>query len=293
MPNMKIAVSVLIFLCLFVWNYTVEGQSPKKHKQELKRKSNDVNVKTRKENKKEDFFAEFEKPSKILNEEKFAKVEINAKDGIGMVEVSNDSGCPKCPVNSQQSKFALQNFWLQRIDTAFACACQALAAGASDDLLKALLVSLKSQQQHIKHFPATFPVPTLSDSKPVLRDWEIFGPFPVGKMEIDGDPTFQSLKFHEFPDFASYLLAMSPNTVRYSELMTEGKVVWKRQQANMNGQVDVHFQAQWNELGQGLSNTAVYEYQGWARTTAYVKVAGTYVLDCQGNSCYSFSAYKG
>ncbi len=32
----------------------------------------------------------------------------------------------------------------------------------------------------------------------VLKDWEVLGPFPVSKMEIDGDPTFQNLKFHEF-----------------------------------------------------------------------------------------------
>lgn len=39
----------------------------------------------------------------------------------------------------------------------------------------------------------------------------------------------------------------------------------------------------WNELVNGLSTTAVMEFQAWVRSNSYVSVAGTYLVSCQGS----------
>ncbi len=46
--------------------------------------------------------------------------------------------------------------------------------------------------------------------------------------------------------------------------------------------VDVHFTVNWNDVAQGLSSAAVYEFQAWARAVTYIKTAGSYIVDCQG-----------
>jgi hypothetical protein len=237
-----LVLQLLGVLCLLLFCINTTAQKPKKYQQELKSKK----PRTKKDS---DFFADFDTGNKIVNDggkgnpSAAADVEINAKDGtpiLKQVNVDEESvSSSKCPVNTNQFKYALQNFWMQRLDVAYICASQALGAGVNDELLKALLVSLKQQKQYISEFNNALAIPQLSDPKPILRDWELLGPFPVGKMEIDADPTFQSPKFLDFPDFASYILAMSSNAPRISELLTEGKVVWKKQQAGSNGQVSL------------------------------------------------------
>lgn len=46
--------------------------------------------------------------------------------------------------------------------------------------------------------------------------------------------------------------------------------------------MDVHFGAAWNDLMQGVSSSAVYEFQGWARSVTYARVNGVYSITCAG-----------
>eukprot|EP01034_Spumella_vulgaris_P025248 gene25248-31681_t len=64
--------------------------------------------------------------------------------------------------------------------------------------------------------------------------------------------------------------------------MIHGQTGWRNVQAKKTGEVDVHFSVSWNELVQALSSTAVYEFQGWARATTYVRTVGSYIINCQG-----------
>ena len=68
----------------------------------------------------------------------------------------------------------------------------------------------------------------------------------------------------------------------HSDLMPLGIVSWTNMKTNRNGQVDVKFNTNWNELIQGLSTIAIYEFQGWARTVSYIKNNGIYIISCQG-----------
>jgi hypothetical protein len=69
------------------------------------------------------------------------------------------------------------------------------------------------------------------------KSWDVLGPLPVGKMELDADPTFQfwDLKRHE--DIAAYILSLPDNYSVTSELMPEGKLTWKQFSGKQNGQV--------------------------------------------------------
>lgn len=46
--------------------------------------------------------------------------------------------------------------------------------------------------------------------------------------------------------------------------------------------MDIHFGTAWNDLVQGVSSSAVYEFQGWARSVTYARANGVYSITCAG-----------
>lgn len=236
----RLKMKVLTFILLLIAVVAL-AQKQKKHGQEVKKRSSERSKKQQDNSFFDDFLKE-EKDKGInrmnTESEKSIKAE-NEKEGSGQSIKKNGESCPQCAVSQHQAKYALQQYWMLKLDNSYACACQVLTTSPSstDEMLKALFLSLKGQRHYIPQFDATIKIPALADPKPILRDWEILGPFPVGKMEVDGDPTFQSFKYDDYEDFASYLLSMSSNAVRYSELLSEGKVSWRRLQSGASGQV--------------------------------------------------------
>ena len=131
--------------------------------------------------------------------------------------------------------------------------------------------------------------------------WDILGPLPAGKLEVDADPTFDS---HIAPgsgggsggsggsggttpssfDAALHVLTIPHNTQVFSELAPAGVTSWRSVRSREpHGQVDVRFSdVNWNEISQGVSTAAAYEFQGWARAYTYVNKDGIYSLHCQG-----------
>ena len=81
-----------------------------------------------------------------------------------------------------------------------------------------------------------------------------------------------------------HLLILPTEAKVYSELVPGGYISWRRVAAKEpGGVVDVRFsEVNWNELTQGTANTAVSEFQGWARATTYAYRNGVFELHCQG-----------
>ena len=136
----------------------------------------------------------------------------------------------------------------------------------------------------------------------------MLGPFPVGKLELDGDPAFQSYPTEEggggdggamdlpsaragMPgaplfDPALHLLSQHPTAAAaVSELAPGGAVHWRAasRAPAPDGPVTLQFpDVPWNEAVQSLSSMAGYEFQAWARAVTYARLPGAHTLSCQG-----------
>ena len=145
--------------------------------------------------------------------------------------------------------------------------------------------------------------------------WEVLGPLPVGKLEVDADPTFDgpSVIYGSslFPDSVQrdrekaltedeeefygerdrpetwdpvlHVLTMPFNGTVASELLPGGEVSWTRAyNSEEEGGCRVRWDAQWHELAQALGTTAAFEAQGWARGITYAHSAGPHQLFVSG-----------
>ncbi|RYH16265.1 hypothetical protein EON65_30350, partial [archaeon] len=111
----------------------------------------------------------------------------------------------------------MYRYWNHDIDAAYACACQALVVTPTDNLAKALLLSLHTSRLYSLPSPPPPPSPPTST---ILNDWEVLGPINVGMLELDGDPTFDYKEYKKGGfDVASYILSLSsdstPNSPSY------------------------------------------------------------------------------
>ena len=111
-------------------------------------------------------------------------------------EAISKSSCPACSSTTMHLKTALYSFWNNDLYDSYACICEALSnpkasGGQSLALAESTLYAI-FQSKHIIFegnvlFRESFPK---QEPRTVLLDWEVLGPLPVGKLELDGDPTF-------------------------------------------------------------------------------------------------------
>ena len=71
------------------------------------------------------------------------------------------------------------------------------------------------------------------DTKPKLSQWEVLGPIPVSKLEIDADPTFNEYHTSKYSDIIEYILAMPTESKICSEHASHGLISWKTINMNM------------------------------------------------------------
>jgi hypothetical protein len=153
-------------------------------------------------------------------------------------------------------------------------------------LAQIIIYSLTQSQ----HFGTTLNIkadlPAL-DAPPLLY-WEVLGPLPNGKLEIDGDPAFSQFSPFYNPkgmkfDSITHILSMSRDERVYSEIVEGGTVFWTAMSKSLSSpRLDIRFNVNWNEIVQGLSSTVAYEFTGWARTNSYVRANGYYQIHCTG-----------
>lgn len=64
-------------------------------------------------------------------------------------------------------------------------------------------------------------------------------------------------------DVALAIITMPDNITAISEIASGGKVGWKSYKSGKGIDVDVRWNVNWNEVANGVSSTAAYEFQGW------------------------------
>lgn len=194
----------------------------------------------------------------------------------------SDSECPLCTSKKDKLKRAIESFWNHDLIQAYGCACQVLSARRDDGLAQAIVYAISNSRYAVIESQQKIAAP--NSDPPALLNWEILGPFPVSKLEVDADPTF-AFGIHKETeiDVGRYIMSLPSNSTVYSEFVSGAKVTWNVVQARPpNGQVDIRFPVAWNELGQGIGTTAVYEFQAWARIVTYARTSGFYTLQCVG-----------
>ena len=115
-------------------------------------------------------------------------------------EVSTSMGeeeepCAPCPCEEasvdNQLKKALVHFWMEDYVTAASCACNVLKKNKHNQLALSVSQACWSgstlSHGHRKRFGEPKVPPSLYPTS-----WEVLGPIPAGKLEIDGDPSFDS-----------------------------------------------------------------------------------------------------
>ena len=134
--------------------------------------------------------------------------------------------------------------------------------------------------------PATS-APFLARSAELLRgkrsqrapaSYDVLGPLPIGKNEVDGDPAAA----WGGSAFAHWLSRPHDGRVS-SELVPGGAVEWRATKAEPSGVLRLQWAAQpWGALVQSLGQRAVLEWQAWAIGVVAVASEGHYRLDCKG-----------
>ena len=111
----------------------------------------------------------------------------------------------------------------------------------------------------------------------VRRRWDVLGPFPCGKTELDGIPT----EFAADRLFASLRPDDEPALLFPSELASGGVVGWKRFEASDDGRVTVHWpDVAWSQMVQALSSVQVLEFQAVMLSAITARRAGLHRLHC-------------
>jgi hypothetical protein len=106
-----------------------------------------------------------------------------------------------------------------------------------------------------------------------VKVWDLLGPFPVGKTEIDADPIAACCGGIE------NLTRGDPAAQFFSELGDRGLVRWSRVQTGHGGFTQVHFPGvNWNQLVQWTDNQMVLETQSHLVGDIRVPAAGMYLV---------------
>ncbi len=222
-----------------------------------------------------------------------AATTVETTDTATVSALEEKFNCPKCPATENVLSYVMDMYWSENYISAYSCACYLHKSNKENGVLQSILHSLSKMTElrnkndinydsEIEYtITVQYDVPTV-DPPQVLTRWDIIGPFPVGKLEIDGDPLFTAFNNHNEHDIGSYILTLPRNITYYSELIQDNVLNWHTINAPSSGLVDVRFPVHWNELAQGLSSMAVLEFQGWAKSITYVKSDGSYIVTCKG-----------
>ena len=214
----------------------------------------------------------------------------------------NPGNCPEiCGIGDDMHLRALAAYWRGDYGDAFALSCQyLLESKKKSGLMKAIINDMSIGPSPLVKLPSSHFTLTSTPSrqKPnvILRNWEVLGPLPVGKLEVDGDPTFMTYSNRrDVPppppssstrsvDIAKFLLSMDTAEHIHSETMTDGYVEWHPLTADRSsGSVLVPFSdISWNDLAHGTSSFAALEFQAWARSSTFIAEEGQYSLHCMG-----------
>lgn len=179
----------------------------------------------------------------IVGETKFAPPKIEPASSSGSNDNdSSGSDCSPCVGTDRKGQYtaaALKLFWQKAYNLADACICHFLKSKQDDALGKALAITLQSAPGKSKKMGSKVPSLAKTEMKTIVKNWETLGPINVGKLELDGDPSFhfpEQLSYHSH-DIVTYILGMADNQSVFTELLNDGKTSWKKFTSKANGQV--------------------------------------------------------
>lgn len=224
---------IIVFLVMLAVCQLAESQRKKKHNQE---------VRFRAEASTESGSISSDKPTTTVDVGISGET-LSSKLSESTVKHREDdlsSSCSPCVgVDRKGSHLstALKHFWKKSFGLSDDCLCNHFHSKQDDALGKALSISLNG----IPNFRRKTKMVQLAkgDQRNTIKNWDILGPINVGKLELDGDPTFDLFEGAGslVANPIEYLLAMDDNSTVFTELAPEARVSWRKYSAKANGQV--------------------------------------------------------
>lgn len=100
---------------------------------------------------------------------------------------------------------------------------------------------------------------------PSPASWDVIGPLPIGKNEIDADPLAATAEGSAFAHWMRYHKPRGDGDGWVaSELVDGGRVRWERRRAQQGGVLALEWESlPWGGLVQSLGGRAVLEMQAW------------------------------
>ena len=123
----------------------------------------------------------------------------DSKSVIYVKEQAHITGCLPCKHDTDILQESLYSYWLNDFESSFGCACHTLHSLKSSEvqshaLIESLLYSITQSKEFSTTESDIFLYKTIPkrEALHIITNWELLGPIPVGKLEVDGDPTFQA-----------------------------------------------------------------------------------------------------
>lgn len=142
----------------------------------------------------------------------------------------------------------------------------------------------KGKSKKVKLAPVKAIRPT-DEARHPIKSWLVLGPFPIGKGELDGDPTH---RFSGGPAELAGQAAQGKGTEhKYpSEYVVGGLVTWDKIKADANGNTQIRFdQVDWNSLVQS-GGYEILEWQALLVGRFSLQETSTVETKCSGVSVY-------
>ena len=123
---------------------------------------------------------------------------------------------------------------------------------------------------------------TISAGVLTIQEWDVLGPFPVGKTEIDGDVLEANGGLSQVQRKPSGRVA--DRTVYFSEVAPRGVAQWTAVRGDTQGNVGVNWQVDWNQHVTWMDNMMALETQSYYLGALSVPkdAAGDYILHAPG-----------
>lgn len=234
----------ILFIFLINLGLLINAQRKKKHNQEVRYR-----------------------PETITDQNAGGKVDGNTNNRNGDIDIvqqkttldspleeSNtlEDSCPSCIGVDRKGahlQTAIKHFWKKSFDLADDCLCHFVKSKQEDPVGKALSLSLDTAPNYFRKRSKGGITLSKSDFRSLVKTWDILGPINVGKLELDGDPTFVSFNMAEskLKGIAEYIMAMDDNSTIYTDLTIDAKISWKKYNSKSNGQVIIFFLLEYNK----------------------------------------------
>ena len=123
-----------------------------------------------------------------------ASASVSALAATSTAATATEEGCPKCPDAKDPLNLAIDSFWKNDLFSAYSCACHALLVKPDSGLAQAIIFAVSKSKLSADFMPHAGPISKPKQEPLFGNIWELLGPFPSGKLELDACPALAAYR---------------------------------------------------------------------------------------------------